>query len=112
ASAQDPDAALAFVDFLVNSPDAGEILSIERGVPGNLTVREAITPDLDDANLMAVDYLEAIEDELGTSSMSTTQGGGAFEDVPTRACQDLLYGRMTPAEAGQRLVDDLDAALS
>src|SRR5690625_5741212 len=65
ASAQDPDAALAFVDFLVNSPDAGEILSIERGVPGNLTVREAITPDLDDANLMAVDYLEAIEDELG-----------------------------------------------
>src|SRR5690625_6925697 len=45
ASAQDPDAALAFVDFLVNSPDAGEILSIERGVPGNLTVREAITPD-------------------------------------------------------------------
>ena len=112
ASAQDPDAALAFVDFLVNSPDAGEILSIERGVPGNLTVREAITPDLDDANLMAVDYLEAIEDELGPPPEITPQGGGEFEDILTRAGEDMLFGRITPEEAGQRLVDDLDAALS
>ena len=112
ATAQDPEAALAFVDYLVNSPEAGKILSVERGVPGNLTVREAITADLDEANLMAVDYLEAIEDELGPAPEITPQGGGEFEDILTRAGEDMLFGRITPEDAGQRLVDDLDAALS
>lgn len=112
ATAQDPEAALGFVDFLVNSPDAGKILSVERGVPGNLAVRDAITPDLDDANLMAVDYLDAIEDELGPAPEITPQGGGEFEDILTRAGEDMLFGRITAEEAAQRLVDDLEAALS
>ena len=112
ATAQDPEAALAFVDYLVNSPDAGKILSVERGVPGNLAVREAITPDLDDANMMAVEYLETIENELGSAPEITPQGGGEFEAILTRAGEDMLFGRITPEEAGQRLVDELEAALS
>lgn len=111
SKASDPEAAVAFVDFLVNSPEAGKILSVERGVPGNLTVREAIVPDLDESNRKAVDFLEAIESELGEPSEITPQGGGQFEDILTRACEDMLFGTLTPAEAGQRLVDDLEAAL-
>lgn len=112
ASAQDPEAALGFVDYLVNSPEAGQILSVERGVPGNLTVREAITPDLDEANMMAVDYLDTIENELGPAPEITPQGGGEFEAILTRAGEDMLFGRISPAEAGQRLVDELEAALA
>ncbi|WP_422115872.1 ABC transporter substrate-binding protein [Brachybacterium sp. UNK5269] len=110
-STQNPEAALAVVDFLVNSPEAGKILSVERGVPGNLSVREAVVPDLDEANLMAVDYLEAIEPELGDAPEITPQGGGEFESILKRVVEDMLFGRITPAEGGQRLVDDLDAAL-
>lgn len=112
ANASDPEAAVAFVDFLVNSPDAGKILSVERGVPGNLTVREAIVADLDEANTKAVDFLEAIESELGEAPEITPQGGGQFEDILTRAGEDMLFGTITPAEAGQRVLDELDAALA
>ena len=112
ANASDPDAAVAFVDFLVNSPDAGKILSVERGVPGNLTVREAIVPDLDEANTKAVDYLDLIESELGGAPEITPQGGGQFEDILTRAGEDMLFGTLTPAEAGQRVLDELEAALA
>ena len=112
ANAANPEAAVAFVDYLVNSPDAGKILSVERGVPGNLTVREAIVPDLDEANTKAVDFLEAIESELGSAPEITPQGGGQFEDILTRAGEDMLFGTITPAEAGQRLLDELDAALA
>ena len=112
ATASDPDAAVAFVDFLVNSPDAGKILSVERGVPGNLTVREAIVPDLDEANTKAVDYLDLIESELGGAPEITPQGGGQFEDILTRAGEDMLFGTLTPAEAGQRVLDELEAALA
>ncbi|GAA1489784.1 ABC transporter substrate-binding protein [Brachybacterium sacelli] len=106
-----PDDAVAFVDYLVNSPDAGKILSVERGVPGNLTVREAIVPDLDEADTKAVDYLESIEEELGHAPEITPQGGGQFEDMLTRATEEMLFGELTPAEAGQRLLDDLASAL-
>ena len=112
ANASDPEAAVAFVDYLVNSPDAGKILSVERGVPGNLTVREAIVPDLDEANTKAVDFLEAIESELGEAPEITPQGGGQFEDILTRAGEDMLFGTLTPAEAGQRVLDELEAALA
>lgn len=105
-------AAVAFVDYLVNSPDAGKILSVERGVPGNLDVREAITPDLDESSKKAVDFLDAIEKELGDAPEITPQGGGQFEDILTRAGQDMLFGTITPADAGQRLLDELNSALS
>jgi len=105
-------AAVAFVDYLVNSPDAGKILSVERGVPGNLDVREAITPDLDESSKKAVDFLDAIESELGAAPEITPQGGGEFEDILTRAGQDMLFGTITPADAGQRLLDELNSALS
>ncbi|MGP9707224.1 ABC transporter substrate-binding protein [Brachybacterium sp. AOP24-D1-21] len=111
AKAANPEAAVAFVDFLVNSPDAGKILSVERGVPGNLTVREAIVPDLDEPNMKAVDFLESVEAELGEAPEITPQGGGQFEDILTRACEDMLFGTLTPAEAGQRVLDDLAGAL-
>ncbi len=112
AKTQSPEAAVKFVDFLVNSPDAGKILSVERGVPGNLTVREAIVPDLDEANTKAVDYLNSIEQELGDAPEITPQGGGQFEDILTRACEDMLFGKLSPAEAGQRVLDDLAGALA
>src|SRR5699024_6225913 len=59
----DPEAALTVGAFRVNAPEAGKTPPVERGVPGNLTVREAIVPDLDESNMMAVDYLDAIESE-------------------------------------------------
>ena len=74
-------------------------------------VREAIVPDLDEANLKAVEYLEAVEEELGEAPEITPQGGGQFEDILTRACEDMLFGTLTPAEAGQRVLDDLAGAL-
>ncbi|MGP5007084.1 ABC transporter substrate-binding protein [Brachybacterium tyrofermentans] len=111
AKASDPEAAVAFVDFLVNSPDAGKILSVERGVPGNMSVREAIVPDLDEANKKAVDFLESIESELGDAPEITPQGGGQFEDILTRAGEDMLFGNLTPEEAAQRVLDDLTSAL-
>jgi len=111
STTKSPEAAVAFVDYLVNSPDAGKVLSVERGVPGNLTVREAIVPDLDEANTKAVDYLESIESELGSAPEITPQGGGQFEDILTRACEDMLFGNLTPAEAAQRLIDELTAAI-
>ncbi|MEE1617671.1 ABC transporter substrate-binding protein [Brachybacterium sp. J153] len=112
AKTANPEAAVAFVDFLVNTPEAGKILSVERGVPGNLAVREAIVGDLDASNKKAVDFLDMIEAELGAPPEITPQGGGEFESILTRAGEDMLFGNISTADAGQRLLDELNSALS
>ncbi|MGY5765235.1 ABC transporter substrate-binding protein [Brachybacterium sp. DNPG3] len=112
ATTKYPEAAIEFVDFLVNSPDAGRITLVERGVPGNLTVREAVVAELDEANTKAVDYLDMIESELGSAPEITPQGGGEFESILSRAGEDVLFGNVSAADAGQRVIDELEAALA
>ena len=112
AATKHPEAALQVVNFIINSPDAGKILSVERGVPGNLTVRETISADLDDANLMALEYLDLIEDELGPAPELTPTGGSELESIIVRAGEDVIFGRISTQEAGQRVVDEVSAALS
>lgn len=81
-------------------------------MPGNLAVRESIVGDLDESSIKAVDFLNAIESELGAPPEITPQGGGEFEAILTRACDDMLFGTITAEEAAQRLLDELSAALS
>ncbi|MCG7310409.1 extracellular solute-binding protein [Brachybacterium sp. ACRRE] len=104
--------AVAFVDWLVNSEDAGRLLLAERGVPANLTVREAIADDLTDADIKAVDFIESIADELGDAPVITPQGGGQFEDILTRCGEDLLFGRTDTKAAGKDLLDQLTSAIT
>ncbi|OFT49562.1 sugar ABC transporter substrate-binding protein [Brachybacterium sp. HMSC06H03] len=111
ATAKDPETAAAFVDWMVNSPDAGKILLAERGVPANLEVRDAIREDLSDADRKAVDFIEAIAEELGDPPPLTPPGGGAVDDGITRRAEDVLFERSTPAEAAQAVVDEAPVLL-
>ncbi len=42
----------------------------------------------------------------------TPQGGGEFEDILSRAGEDMLFGSITAEEAGQRVLDELEQALA
>ncbi|PWH06250.1 sugar ABC transporter substrate-binding protein [Brachybacterium endophyticum] len=112
AKASDPKQAVAFVDWLVNSPDAGKQLLAERGVPANLEVRKAIEGDLTESDRKAVDFIEDIAGELGETPVITPQGGGEFEDILKRCGEDLLFGRQDAKAAGKALLDQLTSAIS
>ena len=103
--------AVAFVDWLVNSTDAGKILLAERGVPANLEVREAIVPELSDSDLKAVDFIEAIAGELGDPPPITPPGGGAVDDALARHVEDVLFGNADPAAASAAVVDEAPGLL-
>jgi multiple sugar transport system substrate-binding protein len=110
SQASDPDAAVAFVDWLVNSKDAGTILTAERGVPGNLGVRKAIAGDLNASDTKALDFIDAIKEEIGEPSDLTPPG--ADPDAFRRAAEDLLFGRTDPTDAGKAFHDDLSGSIT
>ncbi|PWH06249.1 sugar ABC transporter substrate-binding protein [Brachybacterium endophyticum] len=106
ARSSQQSAATAFLDWLVNSPDAGRILVAERGVPANLSVREEIRGDLSGADLKAVDFIESIADELGDPPPITPPGGTAVSDALGRHMEDVLFGRTSPPEASEAAVTE------
>lgn len=112
AKSKNADAAVAFVDWLVNSKDAGKIMLAERGVPPNLDVRKEIAGDLGDSDTKAADFIEAIKDEIGDTPPIIPQGGSDIEDMLKRAAEDLLFGRTDPAKAGKALFDELSGAIT
>lgn len=107
----DPSAAVEFVDWLVNSEEAGEIVLAERGVPGNLQVREHIEDRLTDSYAKTVEFINRISDEISEAPPVTPQGGAMFDDMLSRACEDMLFGRTTSAEAGEALYDEAFASV-
>jgi multiple sugar transport system substrate-binding protein len=109
---KDPDTAVKLVDFLVNSTEAGKIMQVERGVPGNTEVRDAISGGLSDRDKKPVEYHEAIEDELGDAPDPTPAGGTVYEDSLKRAGEDLMFGKIKVADAAKSMVDELTSGVA
>ena len=107
-----PENAAAFVDFLVNDPDAGRLILTDRGVPAVAAVREAILPELSATAQREVAYI----DDLSTLDLQPTwvgpAGSTAIEEITPRYQSEVLFGSMTPAEAAQGWFDEATAAVA
>ena len=111
-NAADPELAARFLDFFVNDLEAGKILGVERGVPLNLDVRAAIAPSLDEVQTRSAGYVEDIKDIVGAFPAQVPVGASELEARVYRSIADqVAFGQMTPAEAGQALVDQANAIL-
>lgn len=111
STSKNVEAAATLVDFILNDVDAGLILGDERGLPPNNAVREAVTKDFEGPQLKAAEFLELTASEMGEPPVTPLAGGSNWHDVVSRQSQDLLFERATPAEAAQKVHDELGAAI-
>lgn len=112
ATTKNGEAAAKFIDFFVNSPDAGKILGVERGVPMSPAVREAVLPGLNPTEQATVQYVNLLKDQVGDYPAPAPLGSTEFDQRLFRPIADeLAFERTTPAEAAQRLVDEGKATI-
>lgn len=109
AKSADPDSAVAFVNFLVNSIESGKIGKTERGVPPNTEVRDAIKAELNASDKKVVAFLDEIKPELGDTPLPPPIGAGNLPDVVKRYGQDVLFGKAKPADAAAKMIDEINA---
>lgn len=112
AQSENPEAAAAFVSWLVNSPEAGNILLTERGLTPNSMVLEAITPKLDPSDQKVADFMEAIRPELSETPPLPVVGGGTLADVLGRNGTEVLFGRLTPQAAADAFIGEVSGNIS
>lgn len=110
AATEHPEAAGLLVDWFLNEPAAAELILDTRGVPFNPATLEVVAPALSGPSQIAADYVNVVLDE-GVVAPPQPAGGSIMNELSQRMESEVLFGRATPAEAGERFVDELGAAL-
>lgn len=105
STAKNPERAAQFIDFFINDLEAGKLLGVERGVPVNVDVKQAVVPLIDATPKLTVDYISSIEGRVGAYPPPVPLGASEFDERALRPIADkLAFGQLTPAEAGEELV--------
>lgn len=110
ARTQHPAEAQELIQYLANSTDAGKILGVTRGTPANSDVRKAILPDLGENDKAVVNFMDEISGEVVDSQLAPA-GAATFTQTFQRYTSEVLFGRMTPAQAAKAIVAEVSSAL-
>jgi multiple sugar transport system substrate-binding protein len=112
-TAAEKEAAAAFIRYFVTDPEAGKVLGVERGIPCNAAVREAITPTLDEQSQIALNFVANLGDLLGPLPPSPPAAAGEIDTSLLRVLsQEVAFGGRTAEDAGQFFVDEATAILA
>ncbi|GAA3141067.1 multiple sugar transport system substrate-binding protein [Kribbella aluminosa] len=103
--------AAEFVNYLANSPAAGNVLLAERGVPPNTDIRAEVTPKLQPADAATAKFIQDIKPDLGDPSPAPPVGGGQVEKIMQRYTTEVLFGRQAPDAAAKAFLDEVKGGL-
>ncbi|WP_104179236.1 ABC transporter substrate-binding protein [Arthrobacter sp. B0490] len=109
SSTEHPEAAAAFVDFLINSPEVGGIFGATLGIPASETQLEGA--NLEGPDKAVQDYLDSIADRLGEAPAAPVAGFGAIEQTFWDLGKSIGLGTVTPEEAAQQFFDEAAVTL-
>lgn len=109
ANTDHPEAAATLVNFLVNSPQSGEIFGTNRGLPASETALEAA--DLDPLSEQIRDYEASIQDRLGDAPPVPIVGYGTLEEEFRVLGQELGFGTISVEDAVDRFFTEMDVVL-
>ncbi|GAB2706510.1 multiple sugar transport system substrate-binding protein [Microbacterium marinum] len=110
ANTDAPEAAATLVNFLVNSPEAGEIFGTNRGLPASETALAAA--DLDPLSQQVQAHEEAIADRLGDAPPVPIVGYGTLEEKFRQLGVELNFGTITVDEAVSQFFTEMDVVLN
>ena len=104
-----PAEAALFVDFLLNSETAGEIIKTERGVPANNAVRAAISGSLSATDQAAIEYQDRVTP--GDAPVVTPNGASSIETILQRYTQEVFAGTSSPEDAAEAFIAELQSEI-
>jgi multiple sugar transport system substrate-binding protein len=112
ATSKYKEQAAEFISFFVTDPQAGAILGVERGVPMLPAIRAQIAPSLNPIEQATVDYVNALAGKVVAVPPVAPKGASEFDrNVMRPIADELAFGRITPSEAGKRVISQAEAIL-
>lgn len=108
-----PAEAQDFIEFMVNSEEAGLLNGTDRGLPSNPDVRDAVFEELSGPDLVAAEFIQEIEPEIAVQATEPVpaMGFSAMQDILRRYELQVYFGDMTPAEAAETMFAEMDGEI-
>ncbi|MDN3496841.1 extracellular solute-binding protein [Planococcus sp. APC 4015] len=107
-----PEVAAKLLDFLINDPEAAEILGLTRGIPLNTTNYEALAPTLAGGDKIVNDFVLEYQDEFSDPSPLAPPGVSTLPADFTLAYENIIFGQQDNADAAQALYALFESAIS
>jgi multiple sugar transport system substrate-binding protein len=111
-SSTNKELAARYLSFFVNDIEAGRVLGVERGIPCIASVREAIAPELNPQDQIALDFVANLGDLLGPLPPPPPAAAGEIDISLLRTLsQEVAFGARSAEDAGQYFVTEAAAIL-
>jgi multiple sugar transport system substrate-binding protein len=104
-------AAVDFINFLVAVPEGVDILGVERGVPASASMRDQLSPKLNDVSKAMVEYIAEVTPGVGPLPPAPPPGAGEFAFVLKRTSEEVAFGKITPEQGGEKLVKEAETVI-
>jgi multiple sugar transport system substrate-binding protein len=111
SATEHPEEAAKFIDFMINSSEAAEIMLTDRGLPVNLAIRESIAGSLDAPNQQAAAFVTGVSPEVGSAPVVPPQGAGEINGILTRYNEQVLFDQLSVEEAVEGFMSEARAAI-
>ncbi|MEO3801523.1 ABC transporter substrate-binding protein [Nonomuraea sp. B1E8] len=111
ARSEHQEEAATFVDFLVNSPDAGKIILADRGIPANSDVRQAIASVLGEEEKAQAEFIDDLTPKAGPPLVIGPAGSTDTPKILDRVNAEVLFDRQRPAEAAADFIQQVGTAI-
>lgn len=112
AATSSPEAAVAFVNYMVTDPEAAKILDVERGVSISSVARDAMQDVLDDAGRAQIEFIEALDPYAGTLPPPPPQGAGEIDRLMIEVSQQVAFGQLSAQQGAERIVSEAKRILA
>ncbi|MEN6500098.1 MAG: sugar ABC transporter substrate-binding protein [Rectinema sp.] len=99
---RNPELAVKFINFLVNSPDAAKVLGNDRGASASATARAAGSSDVNDRKVL--EYLN-VSGPHSSRETDHVPNDTEFNSTLFLIYQKVAFGQISPAEGGQQIYD-------
>jgi multiple sugar transport system substrate-binding protein len=112
ARSEHPAEAAKLIDFLINDPDAGDILGASRGIPVNTLIRARVKPKLKGFDKQIADLQDSVEGKLKDPPMAPPKGDNTLQTTFQRDYDQVSFERLSPLEAARNYVTEAEAELA
>ncbi|MBX9244985.1 extracellular solute-binding protein [Actinotalea ferrariae] len=111
ATSEHPEEAAMFIDFMLNSETAGDIIMADLGLPVNLETRERVVAELPETDKQSAEFVADLEDEIVDSPPVPPVGAGEMAAILGRLNDEVLFERLTPEDAAERFISEVEAII-
>ena len=109
-TSEHPEAAATLIDYLLNDPEAAELLLSDRGLPANTEVRAAVLDKFSDVDKQAADFLSGLEADIVDGLPVPPVGAGEVAEIIQRVNAEVLFDRLTPLQGAEQFISEVEAA--